>query len=293
MIGPEHESPRPATSEGFGDAVTFAFGDPAADVYGSVRLGLLAGTPPRATSIVMLFHDGEVADVSSSGAVEVEALDWTRVEAGDASAEIVEPLRAWRLAHDGDGGAFELEFEAIGPPAEIGQGEIARSAAAFNGYEQLCRVRGTVRVGERSWNVDCLGQRGHQWGAPDWQKMELSRTLGVWLEGEQGIALAAVRPRGAAGHEDEVVSAFLLDEEPVGIDDPRLSTALDASGRQLRAGLELWVDEEGEEGPLRGAGQAVCGTTFDLGELRLDCSFFTWRMDGRRGVGRYDLLRRA
>jgi hypothetical protein len=293
MIGPEHESPRPSEGEGFGEGVTYAFGDPTTNTYGSVRLGLVPGTSPRATSIVLLFHDGEVADVSSSGAVEVDQLDWTRVEAGDATAEIVEPLRAWRVSHDGDDGGFELSFEALGPPAEVGQGDIAASAAAMNGYEQLCRVRGTVRVGERSWKVDCLGQRGHQWGTPDWQRIELSRTLGVWLDDEQGVALAAVRPRGAAGHEDEVVSAYVLDDEPVGIDDPRLSTTLDSSGRQLRAGLELWVDEEDESPPLRGAGEVVCGTTFDLGELRLDCSFFSWRMDGRSGVGRYDLLRRA
>lgn len=292
MIDPQHETPRPAEGEGFGDAVTYAFGDPASGLYGSVRLGLIPGTPPRATSITLLFHAGEVVEVSSSGAVEAAALDWTRVEAGDASAEIVEPLQAWTVAHDGDGGSFELRFDALGPPAEIGVGEISEGAAAINGYEQLCRVRGTVNVGGRPFKLDCLGQRGHQWGAPDWQQIELSRTLGVWLEDERGVALAAVRPRGADGHEDEVVSAFVLDAEPAAIDDPRLSTTLDGGGRQLRAGLELWVDEEGEAGPLRGAGEAVCGTTFDLGELRLDCSFFTWRMEGRRGVGRYDVLRR-
>ena len=30
-----------------------------------------------------------------------------------------------------------------------------------------------------------------------------------------------------------------------------------------------------------------------LGRLRLDCAFFHWEMDGRQGVGRYDILRRA
>lgn len=293
MIGPEHETPRPAKGEGFGDAVTYAFGDPATGLYGSARLGLVPGAQARASSIALLFHDGEVASVSSSGAVEIAQLDWTRVEAGDVTAEIVEPLGSWTVSYDGDEGGFELRYEALGAPAEIGQGALAKSAAALNGYEQLCRVRGSVRVGEKSWKVDCLGQRGHQWGAPDWQRIELSRTLAVWLEDEQGIALASVRPRGADGHEDEVVSAYVLDEEATEIDDPRLSTTIDANGRQLRAGLELWVDEDGDEGPLRAAGDAVCGTTFDLGELRLDCAFFEWRMDGRRGVGRYDLLRRA
>ena len=64
-----------------------------------------------------------------------------------------------------------------------------------------------------------------------------------------------------------------------------------ASGRQRHAGLELWVGEDGF--PRRAAGEVLCGTTLDLGRLRLDCAFFRWRMDGREGVGRYDVLRRT
>lgn len=294
MIDASMETPRPAEGAGFGDAVTFAFGDPRQGLYGSVRLGLVPGEPAQATSIVLLFHEGTVASISSD-AVEVAQLDWTRVQAGDATAEIVEPLRIWTVAYDGDGGRFDLRFEALGAPAEVGRGALATSAGAIHGYEQLCRVRGTAGVGDESWEIDCLGQRGHQWGAPDWRKMELSRTLGVWLEDGHGVALASVRPRGAAGHEDEVVGAFLLDEQATAVDDPRVSTTLDGSGRQMRAGLELWVATDDEDGPapLRAAGDAVCGTTFDLGELRLDCAFFQWRMEGRQGVGRYDVLRRA
>jgi hypothetical protein len=292
MIGPEHESPRPAAGEGFGDAVTYAFGDPAAGLYGSVRLGLVPGEPPHASSIVLLFHAGEIVSVASSGAVEQEQLDWTEVTAGDASATIAEPLRRWTVSFDGDDGGFQLSFEALGEPAEVGTGELAGSAAGLEGYEQLCRVRGTVTVGDRSWTLDCRGQRGHTWGAPDWQQLDLSRTLSLWLDDDSGVTLTAIRPRGAAGHEDELVDAALFGAETVAIGDPRLSTGLDGDGRQQRAGLELWVEDDGEHAPLRAAGEAVCGTTFDLGELRLDCAFFAWRMEGREGVGRYDLLRR-
>jgi hypothetical protein len=42
----------------------------------------------------------------------------------------------------------------------------------------------------------------------------------------------------------------------------------------------------------RAAGQVLCGTTLDLGQLRLESAFFGWRMEGRDGVGRYDVLRR-
>ena len=41
------------------------------------------------------------------------------------------------------------------------------------------------------------------------------------------------------------------------------------------------------------AGEVVCGSTFELGALRLDTAFFRFRMEGREGAGRYDLLRRA
>jgi len=43
----------------------------------------------------------------------------------------------------------------------------------------------------------------------------------------------------------------------------------------------------------RAAGEVVCGTTVDLGDLRLDSAFFQWRMEGRTGTGRYDVMRRV
>jgi hypothetical protein len=54
--------------------------------------------------------------------------------------------------------------------------------------------------------------------------------------------------------------------------------------------MELWVDDEY---PRRAAGEIACGTSLDLGRLRLDCAFFRWRMEGREGFGRYDVLRRT
>ena len=295
-IGPEHEqtqSGRPGVA-GFGDAVTFAFGDPDRQLYGSVRLGLVPGEPPRASALALLFAGGDVVAAEIAGGTEVERADWSRLDVGDVSAAIVEPLHAWDIAFDGDEGGFELHFEALGPPAELGRDALAASAADLHGYEQLCRVSGSVRRGSERTRDDCLGQRGHQWGAPDWERLSLARTLSAWFEGGPGVALASARPEGAAGHDAELASAFMLEPEAaVAIADPRLSTTSDAEGRQRRAGLELWVGEDDEAGPHRLAGEAVCGTTLDLGRLRLDCAFFDWRMDGRHGVGRYDVLRRA
>jgi len=297
MIGPQDEAaraPEPG-SAGFGDAVTFAFGDAERGVYGSARLGLVPGEPPRASGLGLLFRDGELVAVDAAGGIELDGdADWRELEAGDVRATIERPLEAWEVAYDGDDGGFELRFEALTAPAELSAGAVAAGAAGLRGYEQLCRVRGTVRDGERRTRVDCLGQRGHQWGAPDWERIALARTVSAWFDDGHGVTLASVRPDDASAHAHEAVSAWLLDrDEIVAIDDPLLSTTLDADGRQLRAGLELWEDGESHALAHRAAGEAVCGTTLDLGRLRLDCAFFEWRMEGRRGVGRYDVLRRA
>ena len=42
---------------------------------------------------------------------------------------------------------------------------------------------------------------------------------------------------------------------------------------------------EDDEYPRRVAGEVTCGTSLDLGRLRLDCAFFEWRTEGRAGTG--------
>jgi hypothetical protein len=297
MIGPEHEVARvgePGVA-GFGDAVTFAFGDPRHEVYGSARLGLVPGETIHASGLGLLFRDGELVAVGASGGIELDrAADWRELAAGDVRATIERPLEAWQVVYDGDEGGFDLRFAAIGAPAELGADARAARAASLDGYEQLCRVSGTARCGEQRLRVECLGQRGHQWGAPDWERIALARTVSAWFDDGSGLALASVRPHDAVAHADEAVSAFLLGSDGVTqIGEPLLSTTLDASGRQRRASLELWEHDDERPYPHRAAGEAICGTTLELGRLQLDCAFFRWRMDGHQGVGRYDILRRA
>jgi hypothetical protein len=298
MIGLEHEAaraPEPGAA-GFGDAVTFAFGDPTQGLYGSARLGLVPGEPVRASGLGLLFRGEELIAVDAAGGLELDGTpDWRAVEAGDVRATIERPLEAWEVVYDGDDGGFDLRFEALCPPAELeAGGGAAASAAGLHGYEQLCRAAGTVRCGEQRLKVECLGQRGHQWGAPDWERIELARTVSAWFDGGSGVALTSVRPHDAAGHGEEATSACLLGADAVtAVAEPLLSTTLDGSGRQQRASLELWEEHDEDVFPHRAAGEAVCGTTLELGRLRLECAFFRWRMEGRVGVGRYDVLRRA
>lgn len=213
----------------------------------------------------------------------------------DVEAEVEAPLESWRVRWDGDEGAWDLAFVALSAPLALGAG-------GAEGYEQPCRVSGTVRVGAQRTAVDCLGQRGHQWGAPDWGRLARSRTVSAWLGADRFVCLGALRPEGAEGHAEEDVEAWLVtpeEPEPVRIDEARISTTYDGEGRQLRAGLELWPAAESTH-PQRLGGEARCATSLELrapgqdgSGLRLDAAFFAWRMAGQRGVGRYDVLRRT
>jgi hypothetical protein len=283
------ETPRPADGEAFSDAVTIAFGDPRANVYGLARAGLAGG---EASGLALLFRDGQSVAMRAENAPAANG-GW---ETASLRSRVVDPLSSWTVEFDGGAeGGFTLELESRGAPAVIAPDSPAGEAGGMAGYEHLCRVTGVVRAGGEEIAVDCLGQRGHLWGSPDWDGMALARTLGAWIGDDLGVVLSAVRPAKGREHDAERVTAVVLEGDPVEahpVADPRLSTTYDAEHRQRSAGLELWPPGENPY-PRRGAGDVVCGTSLDLGRLRLDCAFFRWRMEGREGVGRYDVLRRA
>jgi hypothetical protein len=294
-IGPEDEAPRPQAGDGFSEAVTVAFGDGSADLYGVARVGLAEG---GASGLALLFWRGEPVAVRAEGGGEIDGpSSWNQVSVAGLDTSVVEPLRAWKLHFAGDEATFDLDLEATGPLAELPTDHPVARVGGMAGYEQPVRVRGSATVGDARLAVDGLGQRGHSWGAPDWERIELTRAVSAWMGDDLAVSLTAVRPAGKRDHAAEAVVASILDRNEEGVAqaidvlDPRLSTTYDDEGRQRQAGLELWIDEDGY--PRRAAGELAVGTSLDLGRLRLDCAFFRWRMEGREGFGRYDVLRRA
>jgi hypothetical protein len=302
VVGVEHEAPRDLVP-GRSDAVTLAFSDMEADICGVARIGrALDGDGDVVTSgLAILFAGGQPVSVRAEGGVPAgEGVGWGEAEAAGVWTEIVDPLRAWRFHYEDEEGAnaFLLDVEAVSVAASLSADEPAGKLGGMEGYDQLVKVTGTVTVGGTRRTFTGRGQRGHSWGAPDWERIALARTVGAWLGDDLAVSLTAIRPAGAKHHEDERVAATILDHDPdtdapraTPVVDPRLSTTYDADGRQLAAGLELFVDDDGL--PRRAAGEVACGTTLDLGRLTLHCAFFRWRMEGRTGVGRYDVLARA
>jgi hypothetical protein len=266
--------------DGFTDASTFAFADREAGFFGLARAGVASG---KGSALGVLFAGREPVGLVAEGGADVGAdASWDELALPELTVRTLEPHERWQVVFEADPGV-ELEFEALSPPAELGE------LGGMEGHERVCRVRGAAA----GRPVDCLGQRGRSWGTADWSRIALTRSLGAWLEDGPSLVLSAVRPDGAASHADEERRAALLDADGAQpINEARVSTTYDAEGHQRRAGLELYVSEE-DEYAHRGAGQVLCGSSVELGQLRLDCAFFAWQLDGREGVGRYDVLRRA
>jgi len=307
IVSGELEQPRPGQGAEASDAVTFAFGDTAAEVFGVVRIAL-SGEPATGSGLAILFAGDDVVAVRAAGGEPVAQRRWEAVAAAGVSTTVDEPLAAWTVSvAQEDATGIELAFAALSEPSWLDASTDVGQAGGMEGYEQLCRVTGTATIARRAVPIDCLGQRGHSWGAPDWDKISRARTVNAWVDDELALSLTAIAPAGrkASNHDSEALAGALFvspprdEEEPdprsrlvaLDIAEPRLSTTFDADGHQLRAGFELVLDPD--LSPRRGAGEVRCGTSLDLGRLRLDCAFFTWRMEGREGVGRYDVVRRA
>jgi hypothetical protein len=275
------ETPRALRKPGDTDAVTFSWADDSAGLYGLARVAVGANADGA--------HSASALAVALSGRDTLGAIaDAGREPPAMLIATTEAPLERWTVRGDGEL-AFELTFEALTPPAEYGGRQALVKAGGMEGYEQLCRVRG--KLGDRP--LRGLGQRGHSWGNPDWDKIALTRAVGGWFDDGTGVTLATVRSTKAEHHSDEAAWGALLSPKGArGVDEVRLSTTTDQAGRHIRAGIELWVDSD-DDYPYRGTGEVLSGSTLELGALRLDVAFFRWHIEGRTAIGRYDLIRRA
>lgn len=120
----------------------------------------------------------------------------------------------------------------------------------------------------------------------------LRRSIGIVFADGGLLALTSALPAGAGEHGDEEVAAVLCDPDgaPVSFEEALLSTEYGEDGVQRRATLELWPDAEGGR-PLRGAGTLISSTSVRRGSLNAEIAFFRWSVEGREGLGHYEVAR--
>ena len=187
------------------------------------------------------------------------------------------------LAQDGDtlraqlGDRLRLELEPRTEAVDVGP---VRA--------RVCRVTGEVD----GTPVDCLGTAAETREPPEWDRLDALRSLSLLAAEDHALLAVARRPRGSAGHGDELVSAKLFAEgELLDVEDARISTVYDGDGRQRSAGLELWMP--GEDFPRRAWGSAIAGTSLELEGLQVHAAVFAWRLEGADALGAYELTVRS
>lgn len=118
------------------------------------------------------------------------------------------------------------------------------------------------------------------------------RSIGIVFSDGGLLALTANLPDSAASAEDEEVAAVLCDPDaaPVEFEEALVSTEYGPDGVQRRVSLELWPSGE-DARPLRGAGSLISSVDVRREGLDSRIAFFRWSVEGREGLGHYEVAR--
>jgi len=120
------------------------------------------------------------------------------------------------------------------------------------------------------------------------------RSIGIVFSDGGLLALTTHLPDGARAHGEEEVAAVLCDPDgaPLQFEEALLSTEYGSDRVQRRVTLELWPDTE-EMRPLRGAGTLISSGSVRRANLDSEIGFFRWSVEGRDGLGTYEVARAA
>ncbi|KAA1419303.1 hypothetical protein F0U44_12720 [Nocardioides humilatus] len=169
-----------------------------------VRVGNRPGEGYAEVTCCVYLPDGRVAFAFARAEID----DPTRLAAGGAAFEVVEPFAHVRISYEGPlwvlddpdlmadpakafatsprvEGSIALDLHGLAvpyggePDGSEPETEVSSLLAEFarGHYEQHVRGVGHVRVGEESFEVDGLGLRDHSWGPRYWQNVRWYRFL--------------------------------------------------------------------------------------------------------------------
>jgi hypothetical protein len=207
---------------------------------------------------------------------------------GPGEAETAAPDAAARGRLSTPQAELELELAPIGPRARLETDWMPSRELS------ICRGSGTLRRDGATASLSGIGILARGDDDAGLAGDTLRRYLTIAFADGGLLAVAAARRGGSGSHGEESVTAVLVgpDSRPERISEALLSTEYDPRGRHRRATLEIWPG--GSEGPpLRAGGELICGTTLPGGGPRTDLAFLRWSMDGRPGLGRYEVVREA
>jgi hypothetical protein len=120
----------------------------------------------------------------------------------------------------------------------------------------------------------------------------LRRSIGIVFSDGGLLAISSSLPEESGAHGEEGVSAVLCDPDaaPIAFEEALVSTEYGEDGVQRRVSLELWADVE-DPRPLRGAGTLISSIAVRRRGFDSQIAFFRWSVEGRDGLGHYEVAR--
>ena len=195
------------------------------------------------------------------------------------SIKAVEPTMGYELGIDGgDVCQASLRFQGVMPPRPLRRG--GSPFGASNHFDQFGRVTGTVTLGERVVEIDCLGMRDRSWGPrPEHRPKKSAYVTGMATPDEGFLAVTKWE-----GDEEHVAYGFLIrDGEAADLLSGRRHVERDpAQGWVTRITIE-GRDERGRT--LRAVGTRLSGIIINRHSFIDSNGLIEWDIDGHVGHG--------
>lgn len=181
----------------FNESMYFHFDDPVHGIGGFLRLANRPNEGRGERTVCLYLPNGSVA----FGFARPEFADHAQFSAGGMTVQSVEPFQRLQVTFEGSVNLLSDPLAMVDPKAALSSSPVTACSVRFsltalapaysetfdgdgesfapNHYEQLMRVDGEIRLGERTYDVAGHGLRDHSWGPRSWQAPWFYR----WMHG--------------------------------------------------------------------------------------------------------------
>jgi len=231
----------------------FSFYDRERDITAFMRIGLKPNKDEKSLFCFLMTPDGLIglrgAEEYGDASLKVQGVEFQKVEAE----------RQWDLRFHGmmgklteDGmvpieAEFDLRWESLNDVFDYracvsGEKERISQKVASEHLEQFGKVTGELRIGDRRFGIDALGERDHSWGIRDWT----APRMWIWLTA-QFSDRCALNVTQLTVDEGVVDAGFIhLDGGNLPVMKARIDTAYRDNGGPERFEMAL-TDDSGRE----------------------------------------------
>ena len=186
-----------------------------------------------------------------------------------------------RIKVDGEQASMDLVFEALHPPyAYDSHEEGCPDWFATNRIEQAGRIRGVLRVGDKTYDVDTTGARDHSWGTREWLVPQHWKWVHAQAGQDVSVHFCQIFDRGSVvlrGYisRDGLTSELVSADVDFTLDDQFLQKTIEVK----------MLDQAGREVLLKGDFYAHFPLVPEEAQSTLYESSMTCEIDGKPGVG--------